>query len=283
MGRSIGALVLSLLIHALVLLFFLLLLREHRQETPVASAKRVQLNLNQFMPPKPAARPAPSPPKPPAAKPQPKNRPVAPPKPPVKPTLKPSETKPEKPIVKRQKTQPVTKPTAKPLPRPKPAPSPAAKPVVPEPKPEPTPQSTLAKALGRPIRKTPPMPTTPQIDASFNRLDYRALYKDEFDTFSLNQQQFIKTNLSTIQQITQKYLTLRGYPYFAAQMRQQGMNIVEFYLYPNGDIDQLGIITPSGFTALDDNSIETIKTAYKDYPKPKERTKIRFYIYYRIY
>ncbi|NWF67141.1 MAG: energy transducer TonB [Campylobacterales bacterium] len=109
---------------------------------------------------------------------------------------------------------------------------------------------------------------------------YKELYEDEFDTFSKEQKEFIKTNLSSIGRITQRYLK---YPEFAGKMGQDGVNVVEFYLYPNGDITDLKVLTSSGYRLLDKNSIETIEIAYKDYPRPQTKTKIRIYVHYKIY
>ena len=112
--------------------------------------------------------------------------------------------------------------------------------------------------------------------------EIKKLYKDEFATFTKEQQKFIKNNLSKIGLITQKYLYLRGYPYIAIKTRQEGVNIVQFYLHPNGDISDLTLIKSSGYEALDKNSIETIKAAYKDYPLPQQKTKIKIYVHYNI-
>ncbi len=148
-----------------------------------------------------------------------------------------------------------------------------------------SPLSKLAGALGAPAMP-PSKPSPPSIakinDALFER-EFKALYKDDFDRFTPEQKKFIKDNLSRIQGITQHYLTVRGYPYIAARLGQSGMNIVEFDLHPNGDITGLKVIKGSESEILDKNSLDTIKTAYKDYPRPKEVTKIRFYIYYRLY
>ncbi len=111
---------------------------------------------------------------------------------------------------------------------------------------------------------------------------YRKLYKDEFNSYTKAQKEFLKDNLSKIGAITQKYLYLRGYPYISLKTKQQGQNAVEFYLHPNGDITGLRLITSSGYEALDQNSLETIKAAYKDYPLPKETTKVRIYVEYRL-
>ncbi len=143
--------------------------------------------------------------------------------------------------------------------------------------------SRLAGALGTPSVPTPPSPSIDEISDAVSNEEFKALYKDEFDRFTPEQKRFIKNNLSRIQGITQHYLTVRGYPYIAARLNQDGMNIVEFYLHPNGDITDLKVIQGSGVEVLDQNSLDTIKTAYKDYPHPTETTKIRFYIYYRLY
>lgn len=110
----------------------------------------------------------------------------------------------------------------------------------------------------------------------------RKLYKEEFDTLNQEQKEFIKDNLSKIGQITQHYLNIIGYPEVAGQTGQEGVNIVEFYLYPNGEITDLKVLGSSGYSLLDKNSIRTIEIAYKDYPRPSQKTKIRIYVHYSI-
>ncbi len=125
-------------------------------------------------------------------------------------------------------------------------------------------------------------PTPHKNDLAKLPAPFRKLYKDDFNSFTKAQKEFIKSNISQIGAITQKYLYLRGYPYIAIKTKQQGLNAVQFYLHPNGDISGLKLIQSSGYEALDKNSIETIKVAYKDYPRPKEKTKIKIFIHYRI-
>ena len=108
----------------------------------------------------------------------------------------------------------------------------------------------------------------------------RELYGEEFGALTPNQQDFIKSNLDSIGRITQRYLR---YPAVAGKIGQEGDNVLEFYLYPNGDISDLKLLSTSGYTLLDDNSLHTIKIAYKDYPYPNEKTKIRIRVMYRIY
>lgn len=141
-----------------------------------------------------------------------------------------------------------------------------------------TDQSSLASALGTqpstPVKQS--VPKTPKI---------AKLYGKKFDSFTLRQQEFIVQNLDEIQRITQNTLTRRGYPAgaLAAQTGQEGVNVVSFDLHPNGDISNLRLLREVGYRALDENTIETIKSAYKDYPYPQETTKIIFYVEYTIF
>lgn len=108
---------------------------------------------------------------------------------------------------------------------------------------------------------------------------YIKLYGDEYFTFSKEQKQYLNNNLNNIGRVTQMYLR---YPRIAVKTKQQGMNIVQFFLYPNGDIKDLKITNGSGYTTLDKNTIKTIKLAYKDYPRPEQKTKVKIYVYYQL-
>ena len=111
----------------------------------------------------------------------------------------------------------------------------------------------------------------------------KKLYGSEFNTYSPTQKKYIRNNLSTIHKITQRTLTRNGYPQVAIQTRQQGTNVVSFYLHPNGDISGLRLKTRIGYTALDENTLKVIKLAYKDYPLPNKKTRLIFYVRYSIY
>ncbi len=111
----------------------------------------------------------------------------------------------------------------------------------------------------------------------------KKLYGSEFNTFTPTQKKFIKKNLGNIHRITQRTLTRNGYPDVAIRTKQKGTNIVSFYLHPNGNITGLRLKTRIGYAALDQNTLEVIRIAYKDYPQPKSKTKITFYVKYSIY
>lgn len=128
-------------------------------------------------------------------------------------------------------------------------------------------------------------PSAEQLELDRNMLDnitksYLELYGEEYNSFNAVQKVFLHKNLRDIGRITQRYLR---YPSLAVRLRQAGTNIVEFMLHPNGDITNLILTNSSGSTSLDDNSLETIKIAYKDYPRPEETTKIKIYVNYSLY
>jgi len=110
--------------------------------------------------------------------------------------------------------------------------------------------------------------------------EYLLLYGAEYFSYDDETKKYLKNNLSTIGAITQRYLR---YPAISVKTKQSGQNIVQFYLHPNGDISNLKIIGHSQYTTLDKNSYKTIKLAYKDYPTPSQKTKIRIYVKYILW
>lgn len=103
------------------------------------------------------------------------------------------------------------------------------------------------------------------------------LYGNEWGDLGEAERNYIRSNLREIARITQEKL---NYPDTAIYLRQSGENALEFYLMPNGDIQDLRLLYESGFVLLDKNSLKTIEIAYKDYPRPSVRTLIRFRIIY---
>ena len=118
--------------------------------------------------------------------------------------------------------------------------------------------------------------------SSATRNIIRKLYGSEFDGYGEAQKKFIENNLAMIHQITQSTLSRNGYPEVAARTGQQGVNIVSFYLHPNGNISNLRLEVGMGYEILDENTLHVIRLAYKDYPLPLKKTKIKFYVEYTI-
>jgi len=168
------------------------------------------------------------------------------------------------------------KPRGKGKRRKKPSPKPKKKSRAPAPS---SPQSipSLGKLFAAPSKGIKVQEELAKLPAPF-----RKLYKDEFSSYTKGQREFLQRHLAQIGAITQRYLYLRGYPEVAIKTRQQGTALVEFILHPNGDITKLRLLDSSGYSALDRNSIEVIRHAYKDYPLPPEPTKVRIYIEYRL-
>jgi len=108
-------------------------------------------------------------------------------------------------------------------------------------------------------------------------------YGSEFAKFTGTQQAFIEKNLGNIYRITQRTLTRNGYPEVAARTKQEGTQLVTFYLHPNGKITGLRYKKSLGYASLDENTIKVIGIAYKDYPRPKSKTKITFYVEYSLH
>ena len=108
---------------------------------------------------------------------------------------------------------------------------------------------------------------------------WQELYGDEVRSLSKEDKAYLDENYRKIYTITQRNLR---YPQEAGRLGLQGVNRVEFFLQPNGDITDLRITSSSGYEMFDKNSLRTIEISYKDYPRPKKPLKIIFYIHYKI-
>jgi len=113
--------------------------------------------------------------------------------------------------------------------------------------------------------------------------ELQELYGKEYDNLTKVQKAYLEKNINYFQIITQRVINRIGYPPLAAKLGVSGINIVEFMFHPNGDISGLKIIGSSGYAVLDEYTLELIKIAYKDYPKPSQATKLRFKVFYRLY
>ena len=106
------------------------------------------------------------------------------------------------------------------------------------------------------------------------------LYGDELGDYGLAEIDFIVNNLRDIGRITQYHINRRGYPREAALLGQSGKNIIEFYLHPNGDISDLRVVSSSNSIILDNDMQTNIKVAFREYPRPTTKVKIRFFMTY---
>ncbi|MDR0746701.1 MAG: energy transducer TonB [Helicobacteraceae bacterium] len=128
-----------------------------------------------------------------------------------------------------------------------------------------------------------PMTTTNATELTIPASELGELYGTMLLSLTAGEREFLEENLNPIQVITQRYLTMRGYPRLAVQKNMTGDAIVSFTLYPNGDITPIEKLRSTGWSLLDDHAIETIKSAYKDYPHPKEPVRVRMRVLFRLF
>ncbi|MEA3373310.1 MAG: hypothetical protein U9Q62_06425 [Campylobacterota bacterium] len=107
-------------------------------------------------------------------------------------------------------------------------------------------------------------------------------YGDVFGTLSEGEQKYILDNQEIMRRITQEVLNRVGRVNIPNNLRVNTSNNIEFYLYPNGDISEIRFVSKSGFYVLDDTTKETIEYAYSRYPRPEQKTLIRYKVGYYL-
>ena len=110
----------------------------------------------------------------------------------------------------------------------------------------------------------------------------KELYGEEFGELSPGQQQYIIDNQEIMRRITQQVLTRVARVNLPRDLNVNRSNVIEFYLHPNGDMTDFKFLQKSGYYVLDDTTKETIEYAYSRYPRPKEKTLIRYNVYYNL-
>ena len=292
MNRSTAALIIAILVHLLLIALFVILGLLAPEPEPTHPEKerehRIKVSLKE----------APEVAKEALVKNRVQKSPVAPPMPKGK-QLETLSSTPYTPAPRPMKRQ-IPSPLAK-------APEPAKKPV--EKLPEPSRQIKVPDSAGRrtlslpkPAEKTPPersgklydilsreiVSAKPEEEAPskeresrINR-NIREAYGDSFGELTEGQQKFILDNQEIMRRITQQVLNRVAAANIPDNFRVNAYDLIEFDLYPNGDISDIRFIKRSGFYMLDDTTVETIQYAYGRYPKPSEKTLIRYKVGYYL-
>ncbi|MDF1883306.1 hypothetical protein JHD49_05070 [Sulfurimonas sp. SAG-AH-194-C21] len=112
--------------------------------------------------------------------------------------------------------------------------------------------------------------------------DIKELYGEEFGKLTPGQQQYIIDNQEIMRRITQQVLTRVARVNLSRDLNVNRSNVIEFFLHPNGDMTDFKFLSKSGYYVLDDTTKETIEYAYSRYPRPKEKTLIRYNVYYHL-
>lgn len=110
----------------------------------------------------------------------------------------------------------------------------------------------------------------------------KELYGSAFGKLSAGQQKYILDNKEIMRRITQEILTRVASVNISKDLNVNKNNVIEFYLHPNGDMSNFAFLRKSGYYILDDTTKETIEYAYSRYPRPNEKTLIRYNIFYNL-
>ncbi|MBL1280064.1 MAG: hypothetical protein COA33_007325 [Fluviicola sp.] len=110
----------------------------------------------------------------------------------------------------------------------------------------------------------------------------KELYGDKFGKLTPGQQKYIIDNQEIMRRITQQILNRVARVNLPKDINVNRSNVIEFYLHTNGDMTDFKFIQKSGYYVLDDTTKETIEYAYSRYPRPSEKTLIRYNIYYNL-
>lgn len=108
------------------------------------------------------------------------------------------------------------------------------------------------------------------------------LYGDKFNELSEGEQRYILDNQEVMRRITQGVLDRYGRSRIPDNIRTQDTNMIEFYLYPNGSISDIRFLKNSQLSILDDTTKEVIELAYAKYPRPQQKTLIRYRVFYSL-
>lgn len=81
------------------------------------------------------------------------------------------------------------------------------------------------------------------------------------------QQQYIKNNLAHIIAAIKKYKT---YPYIAKKRGYEGKVLLQVHITANGQISNIKLLKASPFKVLNENSIDILKQASKEFQVPKK-------------
>ncbi len=291
MNRSTAAFLIALMFHLLIILLFLLLgfytpkvekvkpPEEHRIKVSLKEKPKVSKNAavkNKSKPKKAQLMPKGKQLKKIQKKPFIKHKP----KPPIKPQKPVTKIEPKKVVPKKPKVAPL--PPEKPyIPLKK---KPIAKVDENKTKPPKKESNRLYSFLSKKVETTPVKKQTKQSEKRESKLlsNIKDAYGETFGELSPGEQKYILDNQEVMRRITQQVLNRVGRVNIPRDMRVNSSNIVEFYLYPNGDISDIEFIDKSNFYILDDTTKETIEYAYSKYPRPKQKTRIRYKVGYYL-
>ncbi len=93
------------------------------------------------------------------------------------------------------------------------------------------------------------------------------------------EEEYLDNHLSAIRDILMKY---RKYPNAAVRLKQEGELRVTFRLKENGEVEDVRIISGSGYAILDDDAIALIEKNGHYFPKPPKAVRITVPLRYAL-
>jgi len=107
-------------------------------------------------------------------------------------------------------------------------------------------------------------------------------YGSDWGKLSAGEQKYILDNQEIMRRLTQTQLYATGSTDIPNNLRVNEINIIEFYLHTNGDMTDFKIVKNSNFFLLDDVTKDVIESVYSKYPRPKQKTLIRYKFWYNL-
>ena len=118
--------------------------------------------------------------------------------------------------------------------------------------------------------------------SSVGNSNLKELYGDKFGKLTPGEQKYLIDNQEIMRRITQEVLNRVAKVNLSGDINVNRVNIIEFYLHPNGDMSDFRFLQKSGYYILDNTTKETIEYAYSRYPRPSEKILIRYNVFYNL-
>lgn len=107
-------------------------------------------------------------------------------------------------------------------------------------------------------------------------------YKDILGRLSPSERKYTLDNQELMHRIIQQTLNRVSRVNIPRDLHVNSSNIAEFYLYPNGDISEIKLITKSEYLIFNKITKDTIAYAYEKFPRPDQKTLMRFKFDYSL-
>lgn len=143
-----------------------------------------------------------------------------------------------------------------------------------------TKHQALYDMLSKPTKRVSKEPKKQKV-ARFTQ-QIKEAYGSEWGKLSAGEQKYILDNQEIMRRLTQEQLYKTGSVDIPNNLRVNEINIIEFYLHPNGDMSDFKFVSNSNFYLLDDVTRDTIESVYSKYPRPQQKTLIRYKFWYNL-